>query len=290
MKSTVVSFVFILLPLSIFAQENLTEKEGVSRTVENGLYIEFDDFTAETSISISDSSMAVHSYQDVRLIVLPMFRGNLEQGSYDYDWFLTLIHEGKEKYFDIEDGASNIPFLVDNERFSIRAEYVSVSKEDSVAQILLIDLSESEWDHIRLAQNVRFRIAGSVTSVHDSTLDQMTRITDKVSELESELENDNNDTVDRSAPYSLQWEGELDRSPMVQPLPSNPTNQEATITMRFEVNPDGTLGRVFSLRKINPELEREVMRTLRSWRFSRLPSGVPQEPQWGTISFRFVLD
>lgn len=97
-------------------------------------------------------------------------------------------------------------------------------------------------------------------------------------------------TADRSAPYDLQWEGELDRSPMVQPLPSNPTNDEAVITVRFEVNPDGSLGRVFPLRKMNPELEREVMRTLRSWRFSRLPSGVPQEPQWGTITFRFVLD
>ncbi|CAN5170384.1 hypothetical protein BH23BAC3_BH23BAC3_00100 [soil metagenome] len=97
-------------------------------------------------------------------------------------------------------------------------------------------------------------------------------------------------TPDRSAPYDLQWEGDLDRSPMVQPLPTNPTNDEAVITVRFEVNPDGSLGRVFPLRKMNPELEREVMRTLRSWRFSRLPSGVPQEPQWGTITFRFVLD
>lgn len=95
---------------------------------------------------------------------------------------------------------------------------------------------------------------------------------------------------DRSAPYDLEWEGELDRSPMVQPLPSNQTNEEATITIRFEVNPDGSLGRVIPLRKMNPELEREVMRTLRSWRFSRLPAGVPQEPQWGTITFRFVLD
>lgn len=95
---------------------------------------------------------------------------------------------------------------------------------------------------------------------------------------------------DRSAPYDLEWEGELNRTPMVQPLPSNQTNEEATITIRFEVNPDGSLGRVIPLRKMNPELEREVMRTLRSWRFSRLPSGVPQEPQWGTITFRFVLE
>lgn len=97
-------------------------------------------------------------------------------------------------------------------------------------------------------------------------------------------------TPDKSAPYDLQWEGELNRTPMVQPMPGNQTNEEAVITIRFEVHPDGSLGRVIPLKKMNPELEREVMRTLRSWRFSRLPSGVPQEPQWGTITFRFVLE
>jgi len=97
-------------------------------------------------------------------------------------------------------------------------------------------------------------------------------------------------TPDKSAPYDLQWEGELNRTPMIQPLPNNQTNEEAVITIRFEVHPDGSLGRVIPLKKMNPELEREVMRTLRSWRFSRLPSGVPQEPQWGTITFRFVLE
>lgn len=95
---------------------------------------------------------------------------------------------------------------------------------------------------------------------------------------------------DKSAPYDLQWEGDLNRTPMVQPLPQNQTNEEAVITIRFEVNPDGSLGRVIPLKKMNPELEREVMRTLRTWRFSALPSGVPKEPQWGTITFRFVLE
>lgn len=95
---------------------------------------------------------------------------------------------------------------------------------------------------------------------------------------------------DKSSPYELKWEGEIDRSPMVQPLPDNSANTEAVITVRFEVRPDGTVGRIIPLRKMNPELEREVMSTLRSWRFSRLPSGVPQQTQWGTITFRFVFD
>lgn len=95
---------------------------------------------------------------------------------------------------------------------------------------------------------------------------------------------------DRSAPYDLQWEGELNRNPMVQPLPSNRTNQEATIRVRIEVDPQGNVVSIRPLIRMNPELEREVMQTLRGWRFSRLPSGVPQEVQVGTITFRFVLD
>ncbi|MDZ7755006.1 energy transducer TonB [Rhodohalobacter sp.] len=107
---------------------------------------------------------------------------------------------------------------------------------------------------------------------------------------ETNVEEGTGNDEDRSAPYELQWEGDLERSPMVQPMPDNQTNEEATITVRFEVHPDGSLGRVVPLRKMNPELEREVMRTLRSWRFSRLPSGVPQESQWGRITFNFVVE
>lgn len=96
--------------------------------------------------------------------------------------------------------------------------------------------------------------------------------------------------TEKSAPYELKWEGDIERSPLVQPLPDNSFDEEATITIRFEVRPDGSIGRIIPLKKMNPELEREVMRTLRSWRFSRLPSGVPQQSQWGTITFRFVLE
>src|SRR5699024_6027449 len=71
----------------------------------------------------------------------------------------------------------------------------------------------------------------------------------------------------KSAPYELMWEGELEREPMVQPLPTNTTNTEAVISVRFEVRPDGTVGRIIPLKKMNPELEKEVQRTLRSWRF-----------------------
>ncbi len=95
---------------------------------------------------------------------------------------------------------------------------------------------------------------------------------------------------EKSAPYELKWEGNLERDPMIQPLPGNTTNTEAVISVRFEVRPDGTVGRIIPLKKMNPELEREVQSTLRSWRFSRLPSGAPQQAQWGIITFRFVFN
>jgi len=96
---------------------------------------------------------------------------------------------------------------------------------------------------------------------------------------------------EKSAPYELNWEGDIERNPMVQPLPTNTTDSEATITIRFEVKPDGTVGRIIPIKKSgNPELAREVMNTLRSWRFSSLPSGIPQQNQVGTITFRFVLE
>jgi TonB family protein len=97
-----------------------------------------------------------------------------------------------------------------------------------------------------------------------------------------------NDPV-RSAPYLLAWEGDIQRSPLVQPMPEYKVEVEATITMRFEVRPDGTVGQIQPLQRMSPELEREVMSTLRTWRFSRLASSVPQESQWGRITFRFRL-
>jgi TonB family protein len=97
-----------------------------------------------------------------------------------------------------------------------------------------------------------------------------------------------NDPV-RSAPYQLAWEGDIQRAPLQQPMPNYVVEVEAVITVRFEVRADGTVGRIQPLQRMNPELEREVLSTLRSWRFSRLPSSVPQESQWGRITFRFVL-
>jgi TonB family protein len=94
----------------------------------------------------------------------------------------------------------------------------------------------------------------------------------------------------RSAPYQLDWQGSVQRSPLVQPLPNYAVEAEAVITIRFEVRPNGTVGSMQPIRRTNPELEAEVIRTLRTWRFSSLPANAPQESQFGVITFRFVLN
>jgi len=94
----------------------------------------------------------------------------------------------------------------------------------------------------------------------------------------------------KSSPYELSWQGDIERAPTVQPLPNYTTEVEAVITVKFQVKPNGSVGRIIPLKKMNAELEKEVLRTLRNWRFTPLPSGVPQQPQWGTITFRFVLE
>jgi TonB family protein len=96
--------------------------------------------------------------------------------------------------------------------------------------------------------------------------------------------------VEKAAPFNLNIEG-ISRDPLVKPIPDNAAGYEATITIRFEVTPEGRVTNIIPLRKSgSPEIDREVITTLNSWRFSRLPSNVPQQNQTGTITFRFVLD
>ncbi len=125
----------------------------------------------------------------------------------------------------------------------------------------------------------------------DDTAQEGAEESGDVKGTEGEVDSDEGtgDDEQKASPYELKWEGELERAPLVQPLPQNNANVEAVITVRFEVRPNGTVGRIIPTRKMNPELEREVMRTLRSWRFSRLQSGAPQQNQWGEITFRFVF-
>ncbi|NGP77496.1 hypothetical protein G3570_12685 [Balneolaceae bacterium YR4-1] len=90
---------------------------------------------------------------------------------------------------------------------------------------------------------------------------------------------------DKSAPYEIQWDGDVVRLPLLQPSPKIESEIKTPFTFSFEVKPDGAIKSVTSPRFIS-EIEREViLNFLVMWRFSGLPFGVPQEIQRGTITF-----
>ncbi|MFW6348664.1 MAG: energy transducer TonB [Cyclonatronaceae bacterium] len=82
------------------------------------------------------------------------------------------------------------------------------------------------------------------------------------SEEESTDDNTGRDE-ESAAPYSLEWEGDISRDPQTNPLPEYTVDVEAVITVRFAVRPDGTVGNVTPLRRTDPDLEAEVIRTIR---------------------------
>ncbi|MDZ7807379.1 MAG: TonB family protein [Gracilimonas sp.] len=276
-----------IFPANLCGQ-NPQVDDGVSRYNENGLQITYDNFTTDLLIITDTLGMGVQNLNKGILFSFASFEGTLDKESESYSWGFVFIFHGEEKYFNQNEGIIQVPFLADSERFTQVAELETDSTDGFIEQLLHFDVTEYEWETIKSSNNTRFRIGGNVTKIPDLILDKMLLINEKVSEYETSLGIGNNQQVNLS-PYELSWEGDIDRSSMIQPLPDNPNNSEGVVTVRFEVKPDGTVGRIIPLRKMNPELEREVTNTLRSWKFSRLPGGVPQQTQWGTITFRFVV-
>jgi hypothetical protein len=281
------------------AQDQIKKEDGIIVTEKGDLTVYYDEFTGKYAIAVTDkslmSSLDRRQEEMYKSYFIPFFGGNIYNEdlteihwieSWSANFIIVLIRDDPEKYFFGENGSKQLPFLIDEKRVSKSAYYL---KEPS-QEIIAIRITPSEWEEIINSENSRYRISGQVFTIDENSKNQMEQILTEHQKIQRKNKDMENQKTTRSAPYDLQWEGELDRTPMVQPLPSNQTNQEAVITIRFEVKPDGSIGRIIPLRQMNPELEREVMRTLHSWRFSRLPSGVPQEPQWGMITFRFVLE
>lgn len=298
-KSVVLSLLITMFFYgTVSAQDQIKDDDGITITKTGDVTVFYDEFTGEYTIAVIDSTLfSSLDYEEKRKrsYIIPFFGGemydkNLTELTRTSSWSdgfnIVLLREEPENYFFEEQGDKQIPFLIDGKRLSKSAFYL----KESAIEIIIIAFNSSEWEEITKSKNSRYRISGRVFIIDENSKNLMEQILNEHQRIQSKNKDLENQKTARSTPYDLQWEGELDRTPMVQPLPSNQTNQEAVITVRFEVKPDGSIGRIIPLRQMSPELEREVMRTLRSWRFSRLPSGVPQEPQWGTITFRFVLE
>lgn len=74
---------------------------------------------------------------------------------------------------------------------------------------------------------------------------------------------------------------------------AKPTNDEGvTVTLVAEivVAPNGTVRFGRWVRRGNPVLQRETEAVIARWRYAALPAAAPQNPQTGTITFRFVAN
>lgn len=86
----------------------------------------------------------------------------------------------------------------------------------------------------------------------------------------------------------IDWGGGGNRTVLYKTLPKFPdgVKTSAKIKLRFTVNPDGTVGRIFPLQKADPKLEEAAMEALRKWRFNSINEDLVMV---GTIPLTFRL-
>jgi hypothetical protein len=300
-KSIVLSLLFISLffVVSVSSQDQIQIDTGIIVTENGDVTVFYDEFTGKYAISVRDSSLLSNLYKgheaSHKSYIIPFYGGNIyDENLAESTWIerwsddiiIVLIREEPEVFFFEEKGNKQIPFLIDENRITKSAYY----HKKATKEIIEIIFTPSEWENVIRSDNSRFRITGQVFTIDQNSKNLMDQILREHQNIQSEKTiYDKQETI-RSAPFQIEWEGDIYRAPIVQPLPNYEAQTETVISVRFEVRPDGTVGRIQPIIKSEPGIEREVLRTLRTWRFSRLPTNMPQENQFATVTFRFVLE
>lgn len=98
------------------------------------------------------------------------------------------------------------------------------------------------------------------------------------------------ETGSQTRPYSIEGAASS-RQVLNEVLPEYPDglNKEAVIKIRFTVLPDGTVGEMVPILKGDQTLEDLTINAFRQWRFNSLSPDLPQDPQSGIITFRYLL-
>ncbi|MBD3291257.1 TonB family protein [candidate division KSB1 bacterium] len=92
------------------------------------------------------------------------------------------------------------------------------------------------------------------------------------------------------SPYQIEGKA-AKRTILTRVIPQYPENvqQEAVIKIRFSVLPNGLVGEMIPVLKSNDMLERITLDAFKQWRFNPLPPDVEQIPEYGTITFKYLL-
>jgi protein TonB len=91
--------------------------------------------------------------------------------------------------------------------------------------------------------------------------------------------------------FELDFGGKGKRKIYSYSIPSYPpgVSKEIDVKLRFTIMPDGSVGRIFPIRKADTRLEAAAISSLRQWRFEALPSTQDMKPQSAVITFPFRL-
>ena len=90
--------------------------------------------------------------------------------------------------------------------------------------------------------------------------------------------------------YSIGWGGKGKRAVLSWNVPKYPpgVNIEGNVVLSFTILPNGTVGSVVPVKKLDPKLDNLSINALKTWRFEKLPAG-ETFVQTVTISFPFRL-
>lgn len=309
----IISLILLLSFNESMAQEVSIDERGVETTDYGKVVSIYDPFTDVLTIRSKRFDILYQASNGEKFRIMSIFSGTKEcDEELCGDFIIRVILEESSitEYFGMSDRnlieeifLSSYPTLFDKVRDNVFVSLISIDNmgkmlknnvvEYSSSTAMDIDLEKRQYFLLKNSSSTKVRIEGTVIEFGEEVKTHFSKIEKILNEVHGQTTNELNiisTEASQSAPYELRWEGNTERDPMVQPLPQNTTNIEGIISVRFQVKPNGSVGLIIPLKKMDQELEKEVQRTLRSWKFSKLPSNMPQQAQWGTITFRFVFD
>jgi TonB family protein len=91
-------------------------------------------------------------------------------------------------------------------------------------------------------------------------------------------------------PYQIEGQA-ASRAVVYRVIPEYPENlqKQAIVKISFTVLPNGHVGDMIPVIKSDAQLEKITLDAFRQWRFNPLPADVPQRPEKGIITFRYLL-
>ena len=252
--------------------------KGINDSITYDMLYLYDEFADYHMILPSSDLLNSNISSDQYGFQFVMTSGKYDLNSYNGITSMTF----KTDLDTILQTSGNSVFLIDDKRINYDYGLRRYETQDIVVNIESSDLDF--WELLSTSREARFRVQGYVITVEQNVKKQIKTILRIINHLKPQqevLKEEKNNS------YIIAWETELPRSPIKQVMPKNVINFEGSITVRFEVNPNGTIGLVKRVHEMEPMFEREILKALRGWRFEKLPNTINQKGQWGSITFYF---